>query len=540
MGGQLGKAIERLGSTGRLVMVAIALATVGAMAYLVMSAGPASYVPAYTNLDAKQAGELEAALAGAKIPSRLSDDATTVLVPGSMLDRARVVVAKSNLSASGNDDYHLLDKLPLSTTDQQFGLLVQRATAGTLETSIERIQGIRSARIVLALPKDSVFTEDQRQPTASVLLDTGGGQLPDETVNGIVGLVASGVPGLTADHVTITNERGELLSSTQNGIGSAAAGRLSTEAAWNRRMTGKAQALLDTIVGAGKARVVVTGTLNFDAKSETSQRFEKSQGALVAKTEKEKLSGPGAGAGGGAGAQANVPGTPAKAQGSTGSQYDHQSDSSTNAVPTTVTKTTFAEGDPKNISIALALTKEGIGAMLAKNPKQLAPADVTAARASLENQVKQAVGFAQAPGSTIQTTVAERFVSAADALKAAGVVAGAAPPASGGPIAQMLGPFGVYLKPALALVGLLAPLSFVRKSLRRRQDLLATTDASWLPALEAPPIKIEDLMPAIGGPSEAELAGHQKKQMQARIEELAAERPSDVAMQLRSWLSAAE
>jgi flagellar biosynthesis/type III secretory pathway M-ring protein FliF/YscJ len=102
----------------------------------------------------------------------------------------------------------------------------------------------------------------------------------------------------------------------------------------------------------------------------------------------------------------------------------------------------------------------------------------------------------------------------------------------------MMGPFGVYLKPALAGIGLLVLLFLVRRSLKRRQALLATTDASWLPALEAPPIRIEELMPSLSGPSEAELSGQKKKQLQGRIEEIATNRPSDVAMQLRGWLSA--
>ena len=73
----LGIAIDRLGTTSRLIVGAIALVTIGAIVYIVMSAGGAAYTPAFTNLDARSAGDLQAALAGAGIPSKLADGGAT-------------------------------------------------------------------------------------------------------------------------------------------------------------------------------------------------------------------------------------------------------------------------------------------------------------------------------------------------------------------------------------------------------------------------------------------------------------------------------
>jgi flagellar biosynthesis/type III secretory pathway M-ring protein FliF/YscJ len=81
-------------------------------------------------------------------------------------------------------------------------------------------------------------------------------------------------------------------------------------------------------------------------------------------------------------------------------------------------------------------------------------------------------------------------------------------------------------------------LFLVRKSLAKRQALLGETDASWLPALEAPPIKIDELMPAsYNAPSQGEIHAAEKKALQGRVEEIAMNRPSDVAAQLRGWLA---
>jgi flagellar M-ring protein FliF len=332
------------------------------------------------------------------------------------------------------------------------------------------------------------------------------------------------VPGLTAQNVAITNERGELLSSTENGIGELAAGRLSAEASWNRRKTAHVQAVLDAMLGPGRSTVVVTGLLDFNSRSTKRQEFGKKAGALTSDIENEKLTTEGGAAGGPAGTPANVPGAAAAGQAGR-SDYDHKKDQSQNAIDTTVTEETAAGGEPKKISVALAISKDGL---------QNVGGNEEDARSAIEEQVKAAVGFEE-ERDVIATTVNRQFADTAEALKKAGVTGASA--AAGDPITRMLGPFGVYLKPGLALAGLAAMLFLVRRSLRRRQALLASTDASWLPALEAPPIKIEELMPTLAAPSEAQLAGHQKKQLQERIEELATNRPSEVATQLRGWLA---
>ena len=89
------RVIDRLGSVGRLVVGGIAIATVAAVFYLVTSAAPAAYVPAFTNLTPRQAGDVQAALAAAKIPSKLGGTSDTVLVPGAQVDAARVAIDKS-------------------------------------------------------------------------------------------------------------------------------------------------------------------------------------------------------------------------------------------------------------------------------------------------------------------------------------------------------------------------------------------------------------------------------------------------------------
>jgi flagellar biosynthesis/type III secretory pathway M-ring protein FliF/YscJ len=102
-------------------------------------------------------------------------------------------------------------------------------------------------------------------------------------------------------------------------------------------------------------------------------------------------------------------------------------------------------------------------------------------------------------------------------------------------------PFNSLLAPLGALLLALAFLFMVRKALKKRQALLGTTDSSWLPALEAPPIRVDDLVAQVSaGPTRDEIAAAERKALAGRVEELAQNRPGDVAAQLRGWLASDE
>jgi flagellar biosynthesis/type III secretory pathway M-ring protein FliF/YscJ len=93
-----------------------------------------------------------------------------------------------------------------------------------------------------------------------------------------------------------------------------------------------------------------------------------------------------------------------------------------------------------------------------------------------------------------------------------------------------------YMRPTMAVLGVLVLLFLVRRSLSRRQALLGSAEARWMPTLQAPPIPIDDIsLP--GGPTTAEIEAANKKALQGRIEEIAQQRPNDVAQQLRGWLA---
>jgi flagellar M-ring protein FliF len=537
--GLLGTAVDRLGSTARIVVGVIALVTIGVIAYIVMTANGAAYTAAFTNLTPRQAGQVEAALASQRIPTKLTAGGTTVLVPSSQLDAAMVAAVSAGVSENGNEGWALLDQTSLSTTDAQWAMRVQIARSGVLAHQIEQIAGVSRATVNLAIPSQSIFTADQGETKASVKLETTG-TLTDDAVRGIVALVANGVPGLVAQNVTVTDQAGNLLNSTMSSIGFAASDRLAAQRKWDAQQTAVAQATLDRVLGPSNSTVVVAGQLNFDTVTTKQQTFGSNKGAIAGATETEKLTQQGGGGTGGlAGTAGNVPGA-AVVSGGSSSQYNHAKNSSTNAIDSTATDTQLAGGTPEKMSISMMVSKKSLENVV--KGASTNPALQTQAITQLQAAVENAVGFdATNTQNTIAANAVETLPNPVAALKAAGVqpFSGSGGSASNGSALGGLvpAPFGSLLSPIASGIALLAFLFLVRKSLAKRQALLGSTDASWLPALEAPPIKIEELMPALAGPSAAELQAVEKKALQARVEDIAQTRPADVAAQLRGWLA---
>jgi flagellar M-ring protein FliF len=534
------RVIDRLGSVGRLVVGGIAIATIAAVFYLVTSAGPASYVPAFTNLTPREAGDVQAALASAKIPSKLGGTSDTVLVPSASVNDARVAIDKSGLSVNGeHNGYQQLDKLGMSSTDFQENVAMKRALEGELANQIQSIAGVSEATVNLAMPQETLFLADQKQPTASVLLTLNGGGFDDAAVRGVQRLVANAVTGLTPANVVITNQAGSLISSSDGGIGDAAASKLATESSYSRQLESGAQQIIDQMLGPGAGLVSVNARLNLDSQTQKKVTYGKTGVPLTQTTEKERLKGSGAGAAGAAGTTSNIPGYAGGSANGSATDYTHTKGDNTNGVDQTVTDTTVAGGTPTNLFVAIAFaaapSTPKTGSATTPTPGVPTKDQTAAAKAvqaylgitqkdiaSGTDTFQTSVSTVAAPG-TSGTTGASAYVPAGSIAKGS----------SSGPIPAIVTD---HLREGAAVAGALVLLFLTRRSLRRRQALLGSAEARWMPTLTAPPIPVDEIaLPS--GPSQGELEAANKKALQGRVEEIAGQRPSDVAQQLRGWLA---
>ncbi|MDX6566178.1 MAG: flagellar M-ring protein FliF, partial [Gaiellales bacterium] len=305
---------------------------------------------------------------------------------------------------------------------------------------------------------------------------------------------------------------------------------------YSRQLESGAQQIVDTMLGPGAGLVSVNARLNLDSQTQKKITYGKTGVPLQVSSEKERLKGSGAAAAGAAGTTSNIPGYTGGTNGGSATDYTHTTGSNTNGVDQTVTDTTVAGGTPTNLYVAIAFTAPPstpkAGSATTPTPgvptkDQLAAAKAVQAYLGItQPQITSGVDTFQTSVSTLaapgSTTGAAGYVPAASVSASSG----------GGPISMVTS----HLREGAAVAGALLLLFLARRSLRRRQALLGNAEARWMPTLSAPPIPVDDIaLPA--GPSQGELEAANKKALQGRVEEIAGQRPNDVAQQLRGWLA---
>ena len=267
-------------SRGRLFsLIAILLvAGIGFGSLIFWNTRP-EYQVLFSNLSPEDAGEIANKLKEKKIPYQVSHSGTAVLVPREQVYDNRLALASEGLPKGGGVGFEVFDRTNLGTTDFVQKLNYQRAMQGELTRTIKQFKEIDQARVHIVTPKDSLFVEEQRKPTASVLVKTRSGMtLGSPQVEGIIHLVASAVEGLEPSNVTVVDQTGKMLSKRND---SSAVGQLTTSQLDFQRnveegLKKKIQGMLEGVVGPDKAIARVSADLDFQQVNITEERFDPS------------------------------------------------------------------------------------------------------------------------------------------------------------------------------------------------------------------------------------------------------------------------
>lgn len=235
-----------------------------------------SYAVMYSSLSEDDASDVVAKLKELRIPYELDMNGTAVKVPADKVLETRLSLAGEGLPRGGGVGFEIFDRNSLGTTDFVQKLNYQRALQGELARTIRQFQQIQEARVHIAKPKDSVFIEDQRPPSASVSLKMrGGNQLSQKQVQAIVNLVGSAVQGLTEDNITIVDTAGRLLFRKRGDDPSMlSATQLEYQLNIERDMRNKLETMFEEIVGVGKAIARVSVELDTDQVDTTEELFD--------------------------------------------------------------------------------------------------------------------------------------------------------------------------------------------------------------------------------------------------------------------------
>ena len=267
---------SRLGSRQRItlgagaaftVVVAIALSTWAARPRLELL---------YGGLAAEDAARIVEVLKSEKVLYRLGEGGAAVLVPRDQVYELRLKLASLGIPRRGSVGYEIFDKNTLGMTDFVQRLNYQRALEGELTRTLEQLAEVEQARIHIVLPEQSLFTEDAKQPSASVVVRVAAGHsLGPRQVQGIRQLVAAGVEGLKPEGVTVVDAEGNILTRDTQGDGGLVSGdRLELKRSVEGYLAGKASSMLDGVLGHGTALVQVDADLDFDRVEKTIETYD--------------------------------------------------------------------------------------------------------------------------------------------------------------------------------------------------------------------------------------------------------------------------
>ena len=327
--------------------------------------------------------------------------------------KAKMMLAAQGLPKSAPDGNSMIDSLPMGASRAVEGEKLRSAREMDLARTIEAIDSVESAKVHLAVEPPSVFLRERAKPSASVMLRLASGRtLTDAQVSAIVHLVASSVPELSPDQISLVDQNGRLLS---NNDGNAADDRqLAVQGKIEDRYRQSVIALLTPILGEGKFSTEVRAELNFAERQATRETYPQDEARLRTETGSWASDPRGQGAGGEAsgvpgalsnqapvnptvtqtnpngqavsqGTQANQPATPASAPLKTEETFNRSFE-----LGREVSVTRDAVGTVKRLSVAVALDNGADG-------KPRSAQEI----AALEALVKGAVGFDQARGDVV-------------------------------------------------------------------------------------------------------------------------------------------
>ncbi len=260
----------------KISMGTVVLLVIAGFAAMFFWANKVDYQTVYTGLADEDAASIVENLREQKIPYLLSAGGKTIKVPAEKVYDVRLSLAASGLPRGGAVGYELFDEMAFGTTEFVQKLNYQRALQGELTRTIRQFNEVDNARVMIVLPKDSIFIEETKPPSASVMLKLRS-DLTKEKVNAVVHLVASAIEGMEPDMVTVVDTKGNVLFrgvSDENKLDALANSQLQYKMAFEKNLAGRIQTMLTGIVGSGKAIVRVTADMSFDQVDINEELFD--------------------------------------------------------------------------------------------------------------------------------------------------------------------------------------------------------------------------------------------------------------------------
>ena len=323
---------------------------VGLTLWLFVSLLDHKNVVLYSGLKPQDAQAMGSRLAAKNIPYEISPDGGNVLVPSDKLDAARLETAAQGLPRNARLGFELFDTPNWAGSDFSEKVNYQRALEGELERTLQTLNEVEAVRVHLVLPRESLFSEQEHESKAAVIVKTHAGTLSREAQQAIPQLVASAVDGLRPENVTVVDADTAMSFLARRGP----SGRASFDS--DDELAAAAVHAIEPVVGAEHVRASVHVDYDLSSSEESSEVYDPKTAATIAQQHSEELAG-GANPAGVPGVASNVPAS-ATAVPPIPAIVDNQSsksDSSTFAVSKNIRHVTNPAGRVRRITASVLI-----------------------------------------------------------------------------------------------------------------------------------------------------------------------------------------
>ena len=451
---------------------------IAALAYFTMQSAPQAQL--FAGLDDMDKSAVAEALQTQGIAHSIDASTGALTVDADKLHQARIALAGQGLPKAAPSGDSLIAALPMGSSRAIEGEALRSAREADLARTIETIDAVKSARVHVAAAEPSLFVRDDKPSTASVMLTLQNGRsLSDGQVQAIRFLVASSVPGMNADQVSVIDQRGALLSDTASGSDMKA---FQLQVQVEDRFRRALDTLLGPMLGAGNYSVEVHADVDMSESQATRESFPENDRAMTSEQVTRTVSGagtpPAVGIPGALSNQppqattvtANAP-TPTPGAAPTPGTESNENAARAFEVGREISVTHSPQGKLRRVSVAVALNQ---------GKKALTQADMT----KIDSLVKGAIGFDATRGD--QVAISQRPFVQVEAEE---------------PAFYDQGWFLPLVKQVGAILAALLAFLFIGRPLIRAAKARAAERAERNAALEETLLAATDGRPALAGPA---------------------------------------
>ena len=261
-------------------MIGTAVIMIGFFAYISLRVAAPTLSPLYANIPVADGAKIVQELETQNIPYELRAGGTQILVPSDQVDRLRLKLAQAGLPSQGSVvGYEIFDKSEtLGTSNFVLNLNQTRALEGELARTISSFDAVENARVHLVTPRRELFSRETVDPTASVALKLrGAATLTKNEIAAVRNLIATAVPGLKAQRVTIVDSHGALLAKGSDeandpNVMNENAQDFSRE--YERQTREGVERLVEQSVGLGKVKAEVHADIDFNRTVKNTEKYD--------------------------------------------------------------------------------------------------------------------------------------------------------------------------------------------------------------------------------------------------------------------------